>query len=321
MLNLYILEILKKYSDDEHHLTQKKIISLLQRDFDIVCDRRSVKNNIDYLSGMDIEIGSDDGYWLVEREFDDAELRMLIDSVLFSRGVTQKQAKRLIGKLANQSNIYFSAKVSHISNLPQLYHSPNKYIMYSVDTLDDAISRRRKVEFTYNYYGRDFKLHPRREEAYKVSPYQMVAANGRFYLICNSEGHNNVAHYRVDRMTDVRMLEEKRRNPRELVEFRGGFDLPQHMAEHIYMFSGESAQVLMRCQNGMMNDLIDWFGSDIRIEDGDSDDYFLVHLRCNKRAMFYWALQYGLRVEVLEPEDLREEIARAVAEMAAKYSR
>ena len=77
MLNMLILDILKRYSDEEHHLTQQEVMKLLKREYGMECDRRSVKNNVDYLNELGYEIPYDDGYWLVTREFEDAELRVL----------------------------------------------------------------------------------------------------------------------------------------------------------------------------------------------------------------------------------------------------
>ena len=207
------------------------------------CDRRSVKNNILYLKELGYEISMDDGYYLVGREFEDAELRMLIDSVLFSKNLTQKQAKELIDKLCGMGNRYFSAKVSHVCNLPEMQHSDNKHVMYSLDAINDAIAEKKKISFIYNDYKTDFKLHPRREEEYIVNPYQLVANNGRFYLIGNYDKYNNVSHYRVDKMTSVKILEQKVKPKKEIIEFANGYNLPKHMAEHIYMFGGKSVRV------------------------------------------------------------------------------
>ena len=141
MLNMLILEILKDYSDADHHLTQQDIIRLLKKNYDMACDRRSVKNNILSLKELGYDISMQDGYFLVEREFEDAELRMLIDSILFSKTLSQAQAKRLIGKLKSFGNRYFNAKVSHVSNLPELQHTDNKQVMIALDTLNDAIEK------------------------------------------------------------------------------------------------------------------------------------------------------------------------------------
>ena len=183
MLNMLILEILKDYTDANHLLTQQEIIDLLRVNYSMECDRRSIRNNIQSLKDMGYDISTQRGCYLAEREFEDAELRMLIDSVLFSRNLSGAQAKRLIEKLESFGNRYFRAKVSHVSNLPELFHSDNKQVMLALDVLNDAIEEKRKVSFVYNSYGTDFKLHPKREEPYIVNPYQMVANNGRYYLI------------------------------------------------------------------------------------------------------------------------------------------
>ena len=319
MLNMLILDILKEYSDADHRLTQQEIIRLLKSNYDMECDRRSVKNNVLYLKELGYEISMDDGYYLVEREFEDAELRMLIDSVLFSKQLTQKQAKDLIEKLRKQGNRFFPAKVSHISNLPDLQHADNKQLMYALDAVNDAITEKKKISFIYNSYGTDFQLHPRREKPYIVSPYQMVANNGHFYLIANYDKYDNISHYRLDKMTCVKILDDKVKPQKAIKDFSQGFSLPKHMAEHIYMFSGPSVRVKLLAPADMMNELIDWLGKDFFVKKADNDEEIIITLNCNEESMFYWALQYGPYVEVLEPESLRSRIAESVKKMAQKY--
>lgn len=318
MLNMLILEILRDCTDAEHHLTQQEIIDLLRLNYSMECDRRSIRNNIQSLKDMGYDIITSRGCYLAEREFDDAELRMLIDSVLFSRSLSGAQARRLIEKLESFGNRYFRAKVSHVSNLPELFHSDNKQVMLALDVLNDAIEEKRKVSFVYNSYGTDFKLHPKREEPYIVNPYQMVANNGRYYLIGNYDKYDNVSHYRIDRITSVEMLSEPVKPKKEIKEFARGWTLPKHMAEHIYMFSGESVTVKLITETYMMDDLIDWFGRDFSIiEKGDGK--LEVTLKCNENAMKYWALQFGDNVEILSPKNMRDSIAESVRGMYALY--
>ena len=185
MLNMLILEILRKYTDEEHSLTQQEIIKLLDINYGMECDRRSVKNNVLSLKELGYDISMEKGYRLLSREFDDSELRILIDSVLFSKSISTKQAKGLIEKIRSLASNYFNVKVSHVSNLPELNRTVNKQAMYSLDAINDAIADKKKISFIYNQIGTDFKLHPKREEPYIVNPYQIVANNGRFYLISN----------------------------------------------------------------------------------------------------------------------------------------
>ena len=317
-LNLLILEILEQYTDNDHRLTQLEIVDLLEKNYGVKCTRQTVKNNLVLLGDMGHEISMQDGIYLMSRQFDDAELRMLIDSVLFSRTLSAAQAERLIEKLTGLGNKYFRAKVKHISHLPKLIHSDNKQVLLNLDVLNDAIEQGRKVSFIYNSYGKDFKLHPRREEPYIVNPYQMVANQGRYYLLGNYDKYDDVSHYRLDYMTKVQMLADKVKPKDKVEDFAQGYSLPKHMAEHIYMFSGPSVQVKMRVREHMMGSLIDWFGKEFRIVQEESGK-LIVSVACNKLAMRYWALQYGEYAEILEPESLRDDIRDAVDCMGSVY--
>ncbi len=305
MLNLMILNILEKYSDADHCLTQKRIIELLDLEYGMQCDRKSVATNINSLKEMGYDIVKErNGVYLI-REFEDWELRLLIDSVLFSQTISRARAKQLIEKLKTLGNKYFSAKVKHIVNLPELHRSDNLSVALTLDALNDAISQGRKISFTYNSYGEDLKLHPRRAEPYVVSPYQMVATNGRYYLIANSDKYDDFSHYRVDKMTDVKILSEPARPVKEFAP--NGLNLPQHMAEHIYMFSGESVRVKFWTNRQILDALVDWFGKDFDILQR-TDDRILISVRVNLQAMKYWIMQFGEHVEVIEPKALRDEI-------------
>ena len=147
----------------------------------------------------------------------------------------------------------------------------------------------------------------------------MVANNGHFYLIGNYDKYDDISHYRLDRMTSVEILEEMVKPQREIRDFKDGFNLPRHMAEHIYMFSGESVPVKFLTDEGMMNELVDWLGKDLRIRKTGIEGQIEVRVNCNEEAMFYWALQYGPFVEVLEPVTLRSRVYKAVKEMSSKY--
>ena len=318
MLNMLILELLRKYSDENHALTQQEIIRLLRLNYGMECDRRSVKNNVLSLKEMGYDISMERGYRLLSREFDDAELRILIDSVLFSKSISTKQAKGIISKIRDLASNYFNAKVSHVRNLPELNRTINKQAMYSLDIINDAIAENKKISFVYNYTGTDFKLHPRKDERYIVNPYQVVANNGRFYLIGNVDKYDNVAHFRIDRTTDVAMEKAKTKPMKQVKGLEKGLNLPKHMAEHIYMFSGDSISITLHTTADMMSELVDWFGKDIRILKKEGEN-ITVEVQCNEAAMRYWALQYGPYVEVISPERLRDRIREDITKMAEKY--
>ncbi|WP_075441928.1 helix-turn-helix transcriptional regulator [Selenomonas ruminantium] len=308
MLNMLILEILKEYTDENHRLTQMEMIQLLEKNYGMTCDRRSVRANIDSLKELGYEIAADKGYYLLERDFDDAELRLLIDSVLSAKGVSQSQAKRLIKKLVKQGNRYFQAKVKHIANLPEMRHSDNTVVMKNVEVLNDAIEKKRQVKFIYNRYNTSFKLVPKRDEPYVVNPYQMVVCNGWYYLIGNTEPYDNVSHYRIDKMKKVTIVDKPAKDKSLVDEFVHGYNLPRHMAEHIYMFGGNTIEVQFQTGKYLMDQLVDWFGKDFSVKPLNNED-MLVTVKCNEYAIKYWALQYIEHIEVLKPVDFRQQIS------------
>lgn len=328
-LSFAILDILRQYTDSnpEHRLNQNDIIEILERDYDIKADRKSVKRNLTSLWEMGFLVDweetrrmypNKDGemeesfiqhdFYLdrdPERDFDDSELRLLIDSLLFSKHVPYSQCKKLVGKLKGLSNNWFKSRIRFISKLPETA-SENRELFLTIDVLDEAIADGKQVAFTYNEYGTDKKLHPKRDREYIVNPYQMAATNGRYYLIGNYDKYDNLANYRMDRITNIRLLDTPVK-PKEQVEDGKQFSLPKHMAEHLYMFSGESIPVTFRMNKDILNDVIDWFGSDIVFFDEAADEV-TARVTVNKRAMRYWARQYCGTVKLLSPPDLVETV-------------
>lgn len=173
----------------------------------------------------------------------------------------------------------------------------------------------------------------RNPKEYVVNPYQLVAANGRYYLIANTEPHFNVSHYRVDRISDICLLETPVKDPRQVQGLEQGLDLSQHMAEHPYLFAGESVRATFRAKKHLLNDLEDWFGPAANYFH-ETESALDVTVKVNQEAMFYWALQYAPFVEVLEPapcargwagrcgrrqEKYETEVSLTSTEKAARY--
>ena len=329
-LSFAILDILRQYSDENYKLSQNDIVELLERDYDMKADRKSVKRNITTLLEMGYPIDfketlrmypNKDGvleesyilsdFWL-DREFTDAELRLLIDSLLFSKHIPYSQCDELITKLEGLSNRYFKSRVRFISTLPETAPK-NRELFYTIEILDEAIANGKQVAFTYNEYGTDKKLHPKRQREYIVNPYQMAATNGRYYLIGNYDKYDNLANYRLDRITGIRLLDTPVKPVRQVEGMKNGLYLPKHMAEHLYMFSGESVPVTFRMKKTILNDVIDWFGTEIAFFD-ETEDEVTARVTVNWSAMRYWAQQYCRFVRILTPTDLAEKIKEDLRE-------
>lgn len=316
---IYILEILRKYSDDEHKLRQQDIIDIMKRDYNISCERKAIARNIGDLQDLGYEIESDGGYYLAQREFEDSELRLLIDSVLASRYIPARQAKDLINKLTEQSNIYFKKQVRHVSNIEKMEHTVSQ-LFYTIEIISRAIEDNRKVQFFYNRYDESKTLCRTSKDKHLVNPYQIVVANGRYYLIGNVDKYSNSTHFRIEKISDVEITDMQVKPVNEVEEFKNGLNLPQHMAEHVYMFSGNSQLIRMRVLDKGINDVIDWLGKDIQITK-ESENTFLIDVRANPQAMKYWALQFGEKAEILLPERLRDEMRELVKKIYDKYER
>ena len=146
----------------------------------------------------------------------------------------------------------------------------------------------------------------------------MAAANGRYYLICCTDPHDNVSHYRLDRIADIRMTDEPARPARTVQGLEHGVDLPKHMAEHVYMFAGPSQPVTFRMKKYLINDVIDWFGTDIVFSD-ESEDEVTARVTVNLAAMRRWAVQYGPHIHIMSPSRLAEEVKIDLMAAANSY--
>lgn len=337
MLIMNILDILKRYTDEEHRLSQKKIIEILAREYDMQVDRKAVKRNLMNLIDNGYQVEYTEAFrtnkrgeeeviytdWYLEREFSDAELRLLIDSLLFSRHIPYSQCKMLIKKLENLSNCYFQSRVKHIQTLPD-HTLPNHQLFYTIEILDQAISQGKQVSFHYNIYHTDKKLHPRRDKSgnirtYVMNPYQIAAVNGRYYLIGNHDQYDDVSNYRVDRIADICLLDTPVKPMKEIRGLENGLNLPKHMAEHVYMYTGESVSVTFRAKKYLLTDLFDWFGREMQFLDETEDDV-TVRVTVNYEAMRKWALQYAVHVKVLKPEKLMEDVRKDIQQALENYS-
>lgn len=317
MLTMGILQILKDHTDYDHRLTQQEIIDLLDREHGMVCDRKSIKSNIISLIEWGYEIENDKGWYLAERDFEEVELRMLIDSVLYAKGIPAHQAMILIEKLKGLGSKHFEDKMNHTYSVKELYHTGNKQAFANIEIIEEAICKNRQVEFVYNTYGTDKKMHPRREKKYVVSPYRVIIGN-KPYMICNTNNHDNLSNYRIDRMTEVKITGDKSRLINEIEGMKYGFNIPKHMSEHVYMFSDNVSKVKFKVKKSIMGEVVDWFGLDFVVR-SETEDEAVIQVNSSEQAMVFWAMQYGEYVEVLEPENIRERIKENIREMAEKY--
>ena len=342
MLIMDILEILRKYSDTEHRLSQKDIIDLLESKFGMKADRKAVARNIadlidegyaigyrevprttrDAKTGKERSANIVTDYYL-EHDFTDAELRLLIDGLLFSRHISSSQRKDLIGKLEDLSSVYFKSHMTHVNAMPK-DRTDNKQLFYTIELLDEAISRKRKVSFKYLSIGTDKKAHPRcrpdgTERVYVCTPYQMAVNEGKYYLICNYDKYDDITNYRIDRIMDLEILDE-RGKPFSSLGKAGdkNLDLGKYMREHIHMYAGGTVRVTFRIVRRMAGDIVDIFGDGVRFFN-ETDDHVDVEAYVNESAMIRFGRSNAPDVVVLSPKNLADEIGRQLHAAAEAY--
>ena len=336
LLIMNILEILQRYTDEDHRLSQREIGEILEREYSVRADRKTIKRNLTDLidAGYDLEYsesirknrqGEDEVLltdWYLNRTFTDSELRLLIDGLLFSKHIPYSQCRDLVQKLEGLSSQYFRSRTGYIRTLPNDQPN-NRQLFYTIEILDEAIRKKVQVAFRYLEYRADKRLHLRRNQEgqvreYIINPYQMAAVNGRYYLICNYDKYDNVSNYRLDRITEIRLLNTPVKDRTKVRGLEQGLNLPQHMAEHIYMLAGESIPVAFRTSKVILNDVMDWFGAISLFN--ETEDTVDAAVTVNREAMICWAMQYGRYVEVLEPTDLREEVKQAFIKALENYA-
>jgi len=350
---LYILEILKRYTDDTvdengnpaHCLTQAQIGEKLYKDYDIILDRKAIARGLDdliysrdYADKIQYEtkdrITTEKGKKVKTEyrtdfrychSFSTAQIRMLMDAVLFSKNIPYSECIELLELISNLGDIDARNRLTkHLSNLRDMSFDKvsNDQLLYNIGVIDEAIDQGKQIAYIYNNYGRDMKLHPRLVDGEidpkVVNPYQMIATNGRYYLICNYDEYENTARVRIDKITDIEILDT---NVKPKSKVKGLKDIPETMAGQLYMQPGTPERIVFRIANNerIISDIVDWFGKRVRFisEDGKT---VTCAVKINPADMKFWAMQYSDNVEILEPESLRDNIRTSLREAWRKYN-
>ncbi len=338
---LYILQILRKYTDANHPMTQQQIADRLESEYGMAVNRATVKRNIADLidaeypisyrevtrSHVDRKTGEKEENTIYtdlyyEHDFTESELHMLIDGLLFSRSVPYKQRKRLIDKLGKLSSAYFNQRMNHLhcmsADSPQ-----NPELFHTIEVLDEAIAEGKQVRITYCYYGTDLKLHKARngdgtEKRQTLNPYQMVASEGRYYLICNNDHYDTVANYRVDRIANIEKLDTAAKPMNRVGGLENGLNLQDYVYQNLNMFSGKAVDAEFIIPKGSVSLVIDFFGKHVSFCE-QVDGNISCRLKVSIEAMKRWAVQFGSTVRVVSPPELVEAIREEIRKTGANY--
>ena len=304
---LHIRDYLERNSDEKHPVGAQELIDMLSRR-GIDCERKSIYSDIQALQDFGIDIlnrrGKNGGYYIASRNFELPELKLLIDAVQSSRFLTEKKSRELIKKLCQECNRYDESLMHRDVVIDRRVKSMNETIYYNVDAIQEAISR--GVQITFRYFDWNIDGTRRyRDRDYRASPYGLCQDNENCYLLAHSPRHG-VTHYRVDRMTDIVLTEERRVPCPELT----GPRLVEHANQLFQMYSGQRSSVKLRFHRSLTNVVIDRFGHDIMlIPDGEDHFTFLVDVAVSPMFLS-WIIGFGDKAKIVYPQSVAEECCK-----------
>lgn len=319
----YVLEVLTKFSDENHLLTYNDIQNKIVELHNVKPNAKTIASNINTLISVGYEITKNgkNGCYLSCREFEQGELLYLIDAINSSVYIPAKQAKELIDKLTKSISIYEKPKYNTIHKVDTIARSKNREMFYVIEVLNEAISQGKKVKFNYNEYSSKKEMQPRfKGKQFLISPYFMVNSRGRYYLVCNYDKYNDISNYKIECISNISIVDEPIK-PISTLDNSEAISKENYINEHIYMTFGKSVDTTIKVENPKyINELIDWFGDTFQVANPVNSES-IVRLRVNEQALIYWALQYGEHFEILKPAETREKIKEQIEILNKKYER
>lgn len=316
---LQIAKYLMEQTDEHHAVTTPQLIAYLNS-IGIKAERKSIYNDIDTLNafGMDI-IRSEEhrgGYMLASRQFELAEVKLLVDLVQSSKFITEKKSRELIGKLESLVSVYDAKAMGRQVEILGRSKTNNENIYYNVDLIHTAISQNVKIRFQYFDWDMQKKMQLRHDGAiYEVSPWKLTWDDENYYLIAFDEKAGIMKHYRVDKMVNAAIT----KCPRDGKKISDEMDMAEYDKKTFGMFAGEEKTVRLLCHKSMIGIMVDKFGTDVAIR-SEGEDQAVVRIDVAVSPQFFgWVTGLGERVQILSPEEVREDYAAYIEKIVSRY--
>ena len=310
---LTLLDILCRDTDEDHPMPLTGLIEALERQ-GISAERKSIYADLDTLRqrGWDIVLDRGRGYYLAWRPFELPELKLLVDAVQSSKFISEGKSRSLIKKLESLCSRYQAVALQRQVFVSGRAKTMNEAVLYSIDAIHEAIGQNRQISFRYyDYNVKKEKVFRHGGKVYQVSPVGLLRSDESYYLVALVQGEKR--HYRVDRMAQLRVTDQKREPGCD------DLDMAAYTRRHFGMFSGQQRQVKLRCPNNLAHVMLDRFGLDsMLIPDGENHFTLTVDVAVSQQ-FFGWLFGLGPEVEVLEPQDVRQQLARQLAQALERY--
>ena len=304
----YLLEILMERTDEDHPLNGTALVRILESDYQIHVDRTTVYSQIRRISDAGVDIvcrdGRSGGYYVGSRQFELAELKLLVDAVQSSKFITQKKSAQLIRKLESLCSREEAKQLGSQVTIFNRPKTPNETIYYNVDMIHSAIFQNHQITYQYVEWTMNKETVPRHGGAYyNVSPLHLIWDDENYYLIAFDEVSKQIRHYRVDKMRDMTIQEDKRSS--EALEEE--IDVGAFSRKTFGMFSGVDVKVSFRGKRHLAGVILDRFGSDIWMRPLDEDTFSAQVTVTVSRQFFGWMTAIGPDLTITGPEEVKEE--------------
>ncbi len=320
---LYILDFLKRESDEEHPVTAADICEYLDSQ-GIAAERKSVYADISALTDYGADIvrsGSPRGWFLASREFEEPEIYLLADAVRTAGFISAAKTRELVKKLDSFVSRYQAQKRENRVYFSSCAKSVNEEIFYSIDKISRAVSEKKKIGFEYvnRVLSPDRTIEKQKREML-ISPYALTWQDDHYYVIGNYEKYDNLIHLRLYRMYKVKITDMPQRHFSEVSEYTDYFDTPDYTAKLFGMHGGEIYDIELKCSKKITEQVADRFGEDIFIKKVTDEDFCFTVRAALSDALVSWVISYGDRVKVLEPQILRDMVISRTEKVLGLYN-
>lgn len=268
-------------------------------------------------------------------DFSFDELDTIINALYFSKTVNEEERDRLIYKLAKLSSKRYQKKwFSENNNRPVIKNifqgivnnndASRTELKKNIALIQSAIDEKVKIQFIMNVYNAERELVPSKIDDSgktiwsKVTPYHILIYNDKYYMLANCKLYSNVSVWRIDLMSDVKLLEEEGRPKREIKGMSDTWNGQEYMEKHLHMSYDAPTNVRLKVSNEYYTMMVDWFGNNFVKRREFDEKYDVVTVTCSEQAMINWAMQYSDVVEVLGPPSVQNAIEARCKDVLAK---
>lgn len=307
-----LMKLLYEVTDEQHPLTANEIVDYFAG-MGVSVNRRTIMSDIDILSksGLDIIVvkSSQNKYFWGDRQFQLPELKLLIDAVASSKFITQKKSEELIKKISSLASRHQTTSLSRHLYVSSRVKPDNEDIYYIVDSLNDAISDQKKVQFKYlEYTPTKKKVFRNNGELYVISPYALLWNEDHYYMIGYSEKHEKVVQFRVDRMYKPKISKT------DAIPTPAGFNIADYSKKVFEMYDGEEMIVELACDNSLMKVIVDRFGEDFEAYPLTPTTFKAKMSVCTSPTFYGWVFQFGGQIKILSPVTAKQQFKTMLQE-------